>query len=104
MFKWKWRKVGYAAPTNGIPEKNTETIWRSVEGNESTVIVVDMNSGVFYILKNAEARIWQLCDGRKTISQIVNKIHEKFPRTRRKDAEEFIKKLVKRKLIHIKNS
>jgi len=104
MFKWKWRKVSNAPLINGIPEKNSEVIWRSMKGNESLAIVVNMSSGIFYIFKNAEAKIWQLCDGRKTIRQIINKIYEEFPQTRRKDIEKFIKKLVKTGLIHIKSS
>ena len=75
--------------------------WRTLD---TEALVVDVKSGLLYPLNSVGARIWDLCDGRRNVDEIVGVIAEEFAApepTIRADAVEFIERLADAKLISI---
>ncbi|HKQ62216.1 MAG TPA: PqqD family protein [Candidatus Polarisedimenticolaceae bacterium] len=65
---------------------------------------MDVKGGLLYPLNSVGARIWDLCDGARSVDEIVDVIADEFaaPETTiRTDAIEFIERLADAKLISI---
>jgi hypothetical protein len=75
--------------------------WRTLD---TEALVVDVKGGLLYPLNSVGARIWDLCDGARSVDEIVGVIADEFaaPETTiRTDAIEFIERLADAKLISI---
>jgi hypothetical protein len=75
--------------------------WRTLD---TEALVVDVKSGLLYPLNSVGARIWELCDGARSVDEIVGVLAAEFeaPETTiRVDAIEFIERLADAKLIAI---
>jgi len=97
----KWRRKDRLSLLEDIPKIKGRVVWRSIEEDKPTVIALDMESGFLYTFQDASARIWQLCDGERTISQIINVIQQEFPRISQKDVIKFINELKEDGLIEL---
>jgi hypothetical protein len=75
--------------------------WRTLD---TEALVVDVKGGLLYPLNSVAARIWELCDGARSVDEIVGALAEEFDApeaTIRADAREFIDRLADAKLISI---
>jgi hypothetical protein len=61
--------------------------WRTLD---TEALVVDVKSGLLYPLNSVGARIWELCDGVRSVDEIVGVV-----------AGEFIERLADAKLVSI---
>ena len=75
--------------------------WRTLD---TEALVVDVKGGLLYPLNSVGARIWNLCDGARSVDEIVGLLAAEFEvpePTIRADAIEFIERLAGAKLIAI---
>ena len=101
MFKWIRRHR--SSPLEDVPEIERKVVWRRIEEGKLIVAALNMESGFVHMFEDASARIWQLCNGERTIGQIARAIREEFPDTRQEDIIEFISKLRENGLIRSGN-
>jgi hypothetical protein len=75
--------------------------WRTLD---TEALVVDVKGGLLYPLNAVGARIWELCDGARSVDEIVVMLADEFDApepTIRADAVEFIDRLADAKLVSI---
>ena len=75
--------------------------WRNLD---TEALVVDVKGGLLYPLNSVGARIWDLCDGARSVDEIVGVLADEFaaPETTiRTDAIEFIERLADARLISL---
>jgi hypothetical protein len=75
--------------------------WRTLD---TEALVVDVSGGTLYPLNSVAARIWELCDGARSMEDIVRAIAGEFDADEdviRRDAERFIDELTAAKLVEI---
>ena len=75
--------------------------WRTLD---TEALVVDVKGGLLYPLNSVGARIWELCDGARSVDEIVGVLAAEFEApepTIRVDAIEFIERLADAKLASI---
>jgi Coenzyme PQQ synthesis protein D (PqqD) len=75
--------------------------WRAID---TETLVVDVKAGLLFPLNSVATRIWQLCDGRHMVDEIVQIITAEFDaddKTIRQDTAEFIQELLQRKLVSL---
>ena len=75
--------------------------WRALD---TEALVVDVKGGMLYPLNSVGARIWDLCDGARSVDEIVGVLAAEFEApepTIRADAIEFIERLADAKLVSI---
>jgi len=75
--------------------------WRNLD---TEALVVDVKGGLLYPLNSVGARIWDLCDGARSVDEIVGVLAAEFaaPETTiRTDAIEFIERLADARLISL---
>jgi hypothetical protein len=73
--------------------------WRVLD---TEALVVDVKGGLLYPLNAVGARIWELCDGLRSVEEIVAAVAAEFDApeaTIRADTREFIDRLAGAKLI-----
>ena len=71
--------------------------WRRVEDE---VVVLDLNTSVYYALNDAGARIWELLSEGKSLDEVVDVLVEEYEtdgKTADKDARSFLKDLSREK-------
>jgi hypothetical protein len=75
--------------------------WRTLD---TEALVVDVKGGLLYPLNSVGARIWDLCDGARSVDEIVGILAAEFEApepTIRADAVDFIERLADAKLVSI---
>ena len=75
--------------------------WRTLD---TEALVVDVGGGRLYPLNSVAARIWELCDGARSVEDIVRAVAREFDADEdviRRDAERFIEDLTAAKLVDI---
>lgn len=75
--------------------------WRVIDVES---LVVDVKAGLIYPLNSVATRIWQLCDGQRTVEEIVQIVAAEFEtdgQTAREDTTGFIQELLHRELISL---
>jgi hypothetical protein len=75
--------------------------WRTLD---TEALVVDVSGGTLYPLNSVAARIWELCDGARSMEQIVRELAREFDAEEdviRRDAERFIDDLTAARLVEI---
>jgi hypothetical protein len=75
--------------------------WRTLD---TEALVVDVNAGTLYPLNSVAARIWELCDGARSVEDIVSELAREFDADEdviRRDAERFIQDLTSARLVEI---
>lgn len=73
--------------------------WRRVEDE---IVVLDLETSVYFSLNEVAARIWELIHQGKAVSETVRALTEEYAvdeRAARKDASRFLEELKKEKLI-----
>ena len=75
--------------------------WRLLD---TEALVVDVAGGVLYPLNAVGARIWELCDGARSVAHIAQLLAEEFDATEdviRGDADRFVDDLVAAGLVDL---
>ena len=75
--------------------------WRTLD---TEALVVDVKSGLLYPLNSVGARIWELCDGARSVDDIVHALAHEFDAEDaviRRDAERFIDELTAARHVEI---
>lgn len=75
--------------------------WRVID---TETLVVDVKAGLLYPLNSVGTRIWQLCDGQRSVDEIVQFIAAEFDAdeaTIRADTTHFLQELARQRLISI---
>jgi hypothetical protein len=78
-----------------------EVPWRTLD---TEALVVDVKGGLLYPLNSVGARIWELCDGARSVEEIVGVLAREFDApeaTIRADALEFVERLAAARLVSI---
>ena len=86
--------------TDAFPARRSVP-WRTLD---TEALVVDVKGGLLYPLNSVGARIWDLCDGARSVDEIVDVLAAEFEApepTIRDDAIEFIERLADAKLVSI---
>ena len=84
--------------------RDDNAIWRLIAGN---VVIAEKDSGKIHYLNKTASVIWSLADGTRNTDDIITELHNKFEVTieeARTDVEEFCRRLLKDKLISIKEN
>ena len=66
------------------------------------LVLLDLDTGEYYNLDEVGTRIWELCDGARTVSEIALRISEEFEasgETVERDVVKFLEELVQDKLV-----
>jgi hypothetical protein len=75
--------------------------WRALD---TEALLVDVKGGLLYPLNSVGARIWELCDGARSVDEIVRLLGVEFDApeaTIRADALEFIERLADARLVSL---
>jgi hypothetical protein len=57
------------------PQAGAETIARR---SGETLVLLHTGSGAYFTLDDVGARIWELCDGSRTIADVIDAMHDEF--------------------------
>ena len=57
------------------PQRKQRVLKQEAEG---TVVLLDVDSGRYYALDEVGGRVWDLCDGRRTVAEIAATIGEEY--------------------------
>ena len=88
---------------NGFVLKNKDAAFRIIDG---VAIIVNPETGIMYTLNEVGTHIWQLADGNRTISEIVDAIYDSFEAEKSliaEDARKFIMELAEKQMIVIQD-
>lgn len=80
--------------------RNDDVAWRAIDDE---ALVVNPKDSLVYPLNAVGTRIWELLDGKKTVSEISSIIYEEFDgdeMTIRNDITDFVESLLKAGLIN----
>lgn len=87
-----------------ILNKKKKLPWRNIENN---IIIVDLDREKVLDLDNSAKEIWELIDGKKSITDIAENLIEKYDISKQdivKDIISFINELLKRELVYEEKS
>jgi hypothetical protein len=80
--------------------RKDKVISHQIEGKE---ILLRLDSGEYYALDEVGRRIWELCDGTRSVGEVVATVSEEYDApedTIRADAVELLQNLLDEKLVH----
>ena len=84
-----------------VPIQNDDMAWRVVDDE---CIIVDPQGSTATVLNAVGARIWELCDGKRTVDDIITQLIDEFSVERDQavaDVTSFVDDLTKRDLLTI---
>ena len=84
-----------------VVPRRKQVPWRALD---TEALVVNVKTGMLYPLNSVGTRIWELCDGERTLAEIVAALAAEFEadeRTIREDAERFIVELAEASLVSL---
>lgn len=87
--------------TRKHPVKTNDTAFRVVEGE---AVVISPKEGDVRVLNEVGTLIWELCNGKNTIEDLVEEVMKKFDVAKNialADVEEFVQELVKEGLLKL---
>jgi len=81
--------------------RKDKVLAHQVEGKE---VLLRLDSGEYYALDEVGSCIWALCDGTRSVGEVVAKLDEEYdapPDTIRSDALELLQDLLDEKLVYV---
>ena len=81
--------------------QNTDVMVASIN-NE--VVMMNTQTGKYFGLNETASQIWQLLSEKKTVTQLIDDLHERYDLTRESDKEsinELVNQLLEHDLIHV---
>ena len=85
----------------GFARRMDHVVWKTVEGKG---ILLNLEDGAYFDVDSVGLSVWQLCDGRTTLNQIVLRTSRTFktdPERVSKDIQGFVSELKRRRLVEI---
>jgi coenzyme PQQ synthesis protein D (PqqD) len=73
-----------------------------VKPDDSSLVLLNPKNGEYYTLEPVGARVWQLCDGKRTLSQIATIIGQEYEQSAdviESDILELAKELIDEELV-----
>ena len=67
-----------------------------------TLVLLDLDSGQYFSLDGVSARVWELCDGERTVGAILGTLAEEYdapPETLRADVLAFLQEMMDEALL-----
>jgi hypothetical protein len=89
------------SPTTTLA-KSPGVLAQQMQPTDSTLVLLNPQSGEYYTLEAVGPRVWQLCDGKRTISEIAAIIAEEYdqsPQVIADDVLELLKDLMDEALV-----
>lgn len=86
---------------DGFVRRRDHVVWKVIEGKG---ILLNLEDGAYFDVDPVGLAIWQLCDGKTTLSQISNSINLKFQTDLekiRRDVSQFTDELKRQRLVEI---
>jgi hypothetical protein len=84
------------------PERRPGVLAQQVKPDDPSLVLLNPKSGEYYTLEAVGTRVWQLCDGKRTISEIAAIIGEEYDESREtieSDVIELVKELMDEELV-----
>ena len=60
------------------PRRNAGVLSRRLKPNEPAIVLLDPKSGEYYTLDEVGSRIWELCDGSRSLADIAVVVGQEF--------------------------
>jgi hypothetical protein len=87
---------------NSTPARSPGVLAQQLEQTDSTLVLLHPRSGEYFTLEAVGRRVWQLCDGKRTIAEIAASIAEEYeeaPGVITSDVLELVKELMDAELV-----
>jgi coenzyme PQQ biosynthesis protein PqqD len=84
--------------------RSAKILAQQVKRDDPTVVLLDPTSGEYYTLEAVGSRVWQLCDGTRTLAEMVATLSQEFEAAAdviESDVRELLKELVDEGLVQI---
>jgi len=84
-----------------IPEKAPDTPWNIID---EEAVLLNLDTGHYYILNETGCRIWEMVDGRKTVEELAAQLCEEYEvelEVALRDTTRILEELLQEKLIRI---
>jgi hypothetical protein len=84
------------------PERRPGVLAQQVKPDDPSLVLLNPKTGEYYTLEAVGTRVWQLCDGKRTISEIAAIIGEEYDESREtieSDVIELVKELMDEELV-----
>ena len=88
-------------PGEAKPARAQNTVYRMVDGE---AVVVEPQNGLVNVINDVGSRIWELTDGRRSVTQIAAIIageYETTESTALKDTTEFFAEMLEKQLVQL---
>lgn len=95
----KINKNADALPDGSVFSKSKQLIVRCIDGE---TVLLDLNTGIYYSLESVGGRIWDMIDGRRTVSEIAGLVAGEYDVTAQEassDLRELFSDLIQEGLI-----
>ena len=89
------------SPTT-TPERRPGVLAQQVKPDDPSIVLLNPKSGEYYTLEPVGARVWQLCDGKRTIADIASIISQEYEESSEViecDVIELVKELMDEELV-----
>jgi hypothetical protein len=84
------------------PERRPGVLAQQVKPDDPSLVLLNPKSGEYYTLEAVGTRVWQLCDGKRTIAEIaaiIGQEYDESPATIESDVVELVKELMDEELV-----
>jgi pyrroloquinoline quinone biosynthesis protein D len=84
------------------PRRQLGVLAQQVTPDDPSLVLLNPTSGEYYTLDDVGTRVWQLCDGKRTIADIAATIAQEYdapPEVIEHDVVELVKELVDEALV-----
>jgi hypothetical protein len=61
-----------------VPARRNTVLAQQVKPDDPTIVLLNPNNGEYYTLEAVGTRVWQLCDGKRPISDMVTILSQEF--------------------------
>jgi hypothetical protein len=85
-----------------VLERRSGVLAQQVKADDPSLVLLNPKNGEYYTLEPVGARVWQLCDGKRTISgiaEIISGEYEQSPEVIESDILELAKELIDEELV-----
>jgi Coenzyme PQQ synthesis protein D (PqqD) len=83
-------------------ERRSGVLVQQVKTNDPSLVLLNPKNGEYYTLEPVGARVWQLCDGKRTLSEIaaiISQEYEQSPEVIESDILELAQELIDEELV-----
>jgi hypothetical protein len=82
-----------------VPQRSGRAVAQELDGD---LVLVQVDTGMYYTLNEVGSRVWALCDGSHTVAQVVSQVCDEFdapPADVEADVVELVDQLTSEKLL-----